>query len=558
MKKYLNLSILLLLLWGPFITLTAQDQNNFELSKNIEIYIDVLRQLNDNYVDDIKPGELNKTAIDAMLRSLDPYTVYVPESKLEDFELMTKGEYGGIGALIQKQGDYIVITEPYEGFPAEKAGLKAGDKIIAINGESAKDKASRDVSDKLKGIPGTSLTLTIRSYGDTTSHQVEVEREKVKIPNIPYYGMLKNDIGYINLSQFNPNAANDVKKAFSELNENKQLKGIVLDLRGNGGGLLSEAVDIVNIFVPKGTTVVTTKGKNPQNIQVHRTRYSPVDTKIPLVVLVNDNSASASEIVAGSLQDLDRGVIIGERTFGKGLVQNIVPLPYNSKMKMTIAKYYIPSGRCIQAIDYFTQNADGGHDKIPDSLISEFKTADGRSVYDGKGINPDIKIKPTVFSQVTADLYTQNYFFNYANEFASNNPEIAPAGDFVISDETFNRFKEFVTKQHFDYKTETESLIDRINKSAGREGYLKAIQPLLDSLSADVRKEKLNDIDKNRQQIEEVLRVEIVTHYYYQKGKVIAALKNDPDIDETVKVITDPELYHSILKGTYTQKKTGK
>jgi len=558
MKKFLNLTfVILVVAIMPLNLLKAQDENNFELSKNIEIYIDVLRQLNLNYADKINPGELNTTAIDAMLGSLDPYTVYVPESKLEDFELMTKGEYGGIGALIQKQGDYVVITEPYEGFPAQKAGLKAGDKIIAVDGESAKDKSTKDVSEKLKGIPGTPLTITIERFGDTTTQDIKIVREKVKIPNIPYYGMIRDNIGYISLIQFNPNAASEVKKAFTDLRENKGMQALVLDLRGNGGGLLSEAVDIVNIFVPKGTTVVTTKGKNPENFRVHKTRFAAMDTKIPLVVLVNGNSASASEIVAGAIQDLDRGVIIGERTFGKGLVQNIVSLPYNSRMKMTIAKYYIPSGRCIQAIDYFNENGNGEHDKIPDSLISEFKTAHGRSVYDGKGIAPDIKVKTQAFSQVTADLYAQNYIFNYVNEYVLEHPEIPPPEEFKISDETFEKFKDFVVKQDFDYKTETEMLIERIKKSAEREGYIEAVEPLIDSLDTDVKKEKQQDIDKNKQQIKELLRIEIVTRYYYQKGKVIATLQNDPDITETVKVLDDPDLYHAILNGTYAKEETG-
>jgi len=557
MKKFLNLTfIILLVFYMPWNAAKAQDENNFELSKNIEIYIDVLRQLNLNYADDINPGELNTTAVDAMLGSLDPYTVYVPESKLEDFELMTKGEYGGIGALIQKQGDYVVITEPYEGFPAQKSGLKAGDKIIAIDGEPAKDKSTKDVSEKLKGIPGTSLTVTIERFGDTTTQEIEIVREKVKIPSIPYYGMIRDNIGYISLTQFNPNAASEVKKAFTDLKENKKMSALVLDLRGNGGGLLSEAVDIVNIFVPKGTTVVTTKGKNPENFRVHKTRFAAMDTKIPLVVLVNGNSASASEIVAGAIQDLDRGVIIGERTFGKGLVQNIVSLPYNSRMKMTIAKYYIPSGRCIQAIDYFNENGNGEHDKIPDSLISEFKTAGGRSVYDGKGIAPDIKVKTQPFSQVTADLYTQNYIFNYVNEYVLENPEIPAPEKFTISDENFEKFKDFVVKQDFDYKTETEMLIERIKKSAEREGYFQAVEPLIDSLDVDVKKEKQHDIDKNRKQIEELLRIEIITRYYYQKGKVIASLKNDPDIAEAAKVLNATDLYHSILNGTFAKEET--
>lgn len=542
----------LFLLLGVFIT-HAQDENNFEISKNIEIYVDILRQLNLNYADNIKPGELNKTAIDAMLDKLDPYTIYVPESKLEDFELMTKGEYGGIGALIQKQGDFVVITEPYEGFPAQKAGLKAGDKILAVDGESAKGKNSAEVSEKLKGVPGSSLTLTIQPYGDTISKKIDLVREKVKIPNIPYYGMLKNDVGYISLNQFNPNAASDVKKAFNDLKSKNELKGIILDLRGNGGGLLTEAVDIVNIFIPKGTTVVTTKGKQTESVQVHKTRFPAVDTKIPLVVLVNDNSASASEIVTGAIQDLDRGVIIGQRTYGKGLVQNIVTLPYNAKLKMTIAKYYIPSGRCIQAIDYFNNDGNGRPDKIPDSLISEFKTADGRLVYDGGGITPDIETKNMQFSQITGDLYAQNYIFNFANDFALEHDSIAKPDTFEIEDTTYEKFKKYVASKDFSYMTETENLIERIRSSADREGYISGTRGILDSLEAEVRKEKLNDIDKHRSEIEELLKLEIISHYYYQTGKIIAAIKKDTDIDKALQVIGDKLLYQSILDGTYVK-----
>lgn len=552
MKMNLKITVIVVLVLFGIIPLHSQDQNNFEISKNIEIYVDVLRQLNLNYADNIQPGDLNKTAIDAMLEKLDPYTVYVPESQIEDFELMTRGEYGGIGALIQKQGDYVVISEPYEGFPAQKSGLRAGDKIIKVDGESAIGKNTSDVSEKLKGAPGTEIVITIERYGDTIQRDVVLVREKVKIPNIPYYGMLNETIGYIRLSQFNPNSGTEVKKAFEELKADNDLKGIVLDLRGNGGGLLNEAVDIVNIFVPKGTLVVTTKGKLSSNTQVHKTRNSAVDTKIPLAVLVDQNSASASEIVAGAIQDLDRGVIIGERTYGKGLVQNVVPLPYNSKIKITVAKYYIPSGRCIQAIDYFEKN-NGRPDKIPDSLISAFKTQAGRTVYDGGGIEPDIKLKAKEYSQITGDLYAQNYIFNYINGFVLENDSISGPEDFVIEEEVYDDFKQWVSNQDFNYLTETESLIERIKGSAEREGYLDSIQPLLDELAADVKKEKTNDIDRNRDEIEEFLKLEIIARYYYQKGRLIVSLQDDPDVDKAIELLSSPETYKEVLDGTYTK-----
>lgn len=547
--------VLIVLVSFGFTLLKAQESNNFEISKNIEIYIEIMNTLNQNYADNINPGELNKTAIDAMLETLDPYTVYIPESQLEDFELMTKGEYGGIGALIQKQGDYIIITEPYEGFAAQKAGLKAGDIILEIDGESSKGKNSSDVSEKLKGVPGTSLVMVVQPFGDTVSKTVELVREKVKFPNIPYFGMLNENIGYISLSQFNQNAATEVKNAFIKLRDSNDLKGIILDLRDNGGGLLNEAVDIVNIFVPKGETVVTTKSKLSENVMVHRTRSMPEDTKIPLAVLVNGNSASASEIVAGAIQDLDRGVVIGSRTFGKGLVQNVLPLPYNSKIKVTISKYYIPSGRCIQAIDYFQKDGNGKSGKVPDSLISAFKTHGGRVVYDGGGIEPDIVVEQGSFNQITGDLYAQNYFFNYGNEFYLKNKTITSPEDFVITDEIYNNFKTYVSDKNFDYKTETEVVLEELKKSSEREDYYTVVASQIDAMNDEIKLEKKKDIDKYKDEIEDLLEMEIVSRYYYQQGKIIVSLKNDPDADEAIKVLTDKPLYDSILNGTFSAKK---
>ena len=533
------------------LTTYSQDQNNFELSKNLEIYADILRQLNLNYADDINPGELNTIAIDALLEKLDPYTVYVPESRREDFELMTKGEYGGIGSLIQKQGEYTIITEPYEGFPAQTSGLKAGDMIYAIDGESAEGKTTSEVSEKLKGTPGTPIVLTIKRYGDTTLQEFEIVREKIKFPNIPYFGMLNDDVGYINLLQFNPNSANEVKNAFTSLNSENSLSGIILDLRGNGGGLLNEAVDIVNIFVPKNKIIVTTKGKLSTNTHIHKTRNNGINTKIPLVVLVNGSSASASEIVAGAIQDLDRGVVVGEKTFGKGLVQNILELPYNSKMKLTVAKYYIPSGRCIQAIDYFTKpNLTDSIANLPDSLLSAFRTVGGRVVYDKGGIEPDVKVDGRSFSQISGDLYAQNYLFKFASDFVLENDSIASPKEFVISDSVFNDFKMYVENQGFDYKTETEILLERMNNSAEREEYKEALSETLDLLATEISEEKKKDLDKNRYEIEEMLKVEIITRYYYQKGKLESSLVNDPEIAEAIELINNKSLYLSILDGT--------
>ncbi|MDP2722350.1 MAG: S41 family peptidase [Bacteroidales bacterium] len=548
--------VFLMFLFLTTFTVSAQEKNNFEIAKNLEIYADLLRQLNINYADNINPGDLNTTAINAMLEKLDPFTVYVPESKLEDFELMTKGEYGGIGALIQQQGDYVIISEPYEDFPAQKAGLKAGDEIISINGESAKGKNTNQVSEKLKGVPGSTCDLVVKRYGDSLTQQVSIVREKIKIPNIPYSGYVSDGIGYISLSQFNPNSALDVKNAFSKLASEGTLKGIILDLRGNGGGLLNEAVDIVNIFEPKNELVVTTKGKTRASVQTHVTRNKEIDGNIPLVILVDDNSASASEIVAGSIQDLDRGVIMGERTYGKGLVQNIVNLPYNSKVKITVAKYYIPSGRCIQAIDYFREDHDYAAKKVPDSLISAFKTRAGRTVYDGGGIMPDVKVESRSFSQISGDLYAQNYIFRFVNNYVLEHDSIPPVDEFQVSDSLFGEFKAFVTSQAFDYHTETEALLAQMESSATRESYLPAINDQLTSLKELIREEKKKDIDKHRSEIEEMIRVEIITRYYYQKGKIEAALENDPAIKDAVDILDNKAVYDSILNGTYVAKKT--
>jgi carboxyl-terminal processing protease len=467
---------------------------------------------------------------------------------------MSKGEYGGIGAMIQKIDEYVVISEPYEGFPAYNAGLKAGDKIIAIDGDSAVNKSTSDISERLKGTPGTTVKVTIQHYGEDKDTTYVLTRKKIKIPNVPYYGMISDDVGYISLIQFSENAGNEVKNAFLELkSEHPNIKGVVLDLRSNGGGLLKEAVNIANIWINKGQTIVTTKGKRPESNNTYKTTSKATDNKIPLVVLVNNNTASASEIVSGSVQDLDRGVIIGQRTYGKGLVQNVFPLPYNSKIKITVAKYYIPSGRCIQAINYFHRNNGEGPSKVPDSLINEFHTKDGRKVYDGGGIEPDIVMKERQFNQVTGDLYAQNYIFNFANLYASRHKSIPPPDKFRVSDSLFQVFKNFVGDK-FDYKTETEEIIKQLKKSAQREDYANALDSTINKHEEEVKLEKKKDLDKNKDEIKELLRIEIVTRYYYQKGKVEASLINDPEVKKSIGVINNQELYKSILNGTYNPK----
>ena len=540
--------IILVLFFLAFIQLQAQDNNNFKVAKSIEVYSNVMRQLNLNYVDTLHPVNLTNTAVKAMLASLDPYTVYVPEKDKENFQIMTRGEYGGIGAMIQKQGDFVVITDPYHGFPAQKAGLRAGDKIVKIDGKNAKNLSATDVSNLLKGAPGSKIQITVQHFGDKKDTTVDMVRKKIKIPNVPYYGVVGNDIGYISLNQFNPDAANDVRNAFLDLKNNHHVKGIILDLRNNGGGLVNEAVNIANIFVKKGQLIAKTIGKLKSNDYVYRTTGKVLDPRIPLAILVNQNTASASEIVSGSMQDLDRAIIIGQRTFGKGLVQNIVPLPYGGEMKVTIAKYYIPSGRCIQAIDYAHKNKQGQPLRVPDSLRRPFKTKDGRTVYDGGGITPDVKMKPTMFSQVTGDLYGQNYIFNFANMFAEHHKNISGPATFRISDSTFQAFKNYVTNKGFSYETETGALLKRLNKSAHSENYFKALKPELDNLAKTLKKEKKQDIDKHKKEIEELLRIEIVGRYYYQSGKAEASIVNDNEVARAVQILNNKKEYDSILK----------
>ncbi len=528
----------------------SQNENNFEIAKNFDIYTSLFGQLNTNYVDDINPGELMQTGIEAMLESLDPYTVYIPESKVEDYKLITTGQYGGIGALIHKQGDYVVISEPYEGFPALEAGLKAGDKIIEINGKSAKGKKANEVSEILKGQPGSPVTLKIKRYNLDKPLGFEILREKIKIDNIPYSGMLNDHIGYIKLIGFTQNAGNEVKKAFMDLKRDKIINGLILDLRGNGGGLLMEAVNITNIFVDKGKLVVSTKGKLTEKNQDHITRYIPVDKSIPLVILVNHSSASASEIVAGAIQDFDRGVIIGQRTFGKGLVQHVIPLSYNAQAKITVAKYYIPSGRCIQAIDYSHKDGNGEFNIIPDSLISEFQTSNGRKVYDGVGIDPDIKLEAHSFSNIATSLFAKYLIFDYATQFAAEHPEIPAPEDFEITDEIFNDFIEYISDKDYDYTTKCEKKLEQLEEAARKENYFDAMETEFESLKTALMHNKEDDLLTHKDEIKELLKIDMISRYYYQRGKILASIKDDPEIKEALELLDDRPLYDSILSGT--------
>ncbi|MBR5782334.1 MAG: S41 family peptidase [Bacteroidales bacterium] len=549
MKKF---SIFLLaFLFFPFVLCAQERQNNFEISKSLDIYNNVLRYLNMNYVDEINPAELNETAIKAMLKELDPYTVFIPESEIEDVRLLTMGEYGGIGSIITYYDGNVHISEPYENFPAHKAGLLPGDAILEINGVNTENKTVAEVSELLKGQPGSKLTLKIKREGEKDIITKTLTREKIKIDNIPYYTVLDGGIAYIILNQFTKDAAKELKEAFLEMKSQNELKGLVIDLRGNGGGLLNEAVDIVNLFVPKNKLVVYTKGKTPEQNRNYYTKHEAEDTDIPLVVLVNESSASASEIVSGAIQDFDRGLIVGQRTFGKGLVQNILPMNYNTQMKVTVSKYYIPSKRCIQEIDYSKKSKNDTISKN-DTLGPQFKTANGRIVYEGHGIQPDVKIEPETVSTVTVHLYAQNIIFKYANKFFKEHKSIPAADEFEITDEIYDDFVKFVEGQNFEYTSESEKDFDVLVKTAKLEGYYDNIKTQLDVLENELKSHKENDLLNNRKEISEILKMEIVTRYYFQKGKIISTLKDDVELNRAIEILLNTNgenEYETLLKG---------
>ena len=543
--------LLFALLFFPLVAFSQEKQNNFEISKSIDIYNNVLKFLNMNYVDEINPAELNETAIHAMLRELDPYTVFIPESEIEDVRLLTMGEYGGIGSIIQYYDDNVHISEPYENFPAHKAGLLPGDAIMEINGVNTEKKSVSEVSELLKGQPGSELTLKIKREGEKNIITKTLTREKIKIDNIPYYTVLDGGIAYIILNQFTKDAAKELKDAFLTMRSENDLKGLIIDLRGNGGGLLNEAVDIVNIFVPKNKLVVYTQGKTPDQNRNYYTKHEADDIDIPLAILVNESSASASEIVSGAIQDFDRGVIIGQRTFGKGLVQNILPMAYNTQMKVTIAKYYIPSKRCIQEIDY-SKKAKNDTLTKNDTLGAEFRTANGRIVYEGHGIQPDVKIEPEMLSTITAHLYAQNMIFKYANKFYREHKTIASPDKFEITDEIYNDFVKFVESQDFKYTSESEKDFEELVKTAKTEGYYDNIKEQLDLLEEELKSHKDNDLVNNKKEISDILKMEIVSRYYFQKGRIISALNDDTELKRAVEILLNSNgknEYETILKG---------
>jgi carboxyl-terminal processing protease len=521
--------------------------NYFEISKNIEIFNSIVKEVNTYYVDDVTPAPLLRTGIDAMLKSLDPYTEYYSESEIEDYRFMTTGQYGGIGATISKRGEDIIIQEPYEGWPAQKADLRAGDVILEIDGKSMKGKATDDVSKLLKGQPESEVKLLIRRDGVAEPFVKTIMRAEIQVKNVPYYGMINNNTGYIKFVGFRQNAAKEVQDALVELKKNPNFNSLVFDLRGNPGGLLDEAIKTVNIFEDNGQLVVSTKGKMTEWNKEYKTEGQPVDTKIPVVVLTDGGSASAAEIVSGSLQDLDRALIVGANTFGKGLVQTTRQLPYNTQMKITTSKYYIPSGRCIQALDYAHRDENGKAIKMPDSLRKAFKTKNGRTVYDGNGIKPDVELDRKEYSDIIQSLAEKRLFFDFATEYRSNHPTIPDAKTFSLSDADFQKFVDFTKTKDYSYVTETEKTLEDLEKTAKDEKYYAALQKEIDDIHAKLKADKREDIFKYKEDIREILEEEIIARYYYQTGRVESTFDDDKDIKEALQLFSHPDEYHKLL-----------
>lgn len=541
MKRIFKITgIVAILILGMATTFKPDTNKYFEIVKNIEIFTNLFKEINTYYVDDIDPGKLMRTGLDAMMESLDPYTRYISESDIEGYRYITEGKYNGIGAVSRKIGDFVTITQLYKDQPADKAGLKVGDQLIAIDDKDATGKDHEAINNFLRGFPGTEVELTIRRPGKNGDFKVKLTRDEVNVPNVPYYNMLNKDIGYIALTTFTRDAGRNVANALKELKkENPNLKGVVFDLRDNGGGLLAEAVNISNIFIPKGEVVVTTKGKVKDWDRSFRTANTPLDEEIPLIVLMNNNSASASEIVGGVLQDYDRGILMGQQSYGKGLVQNTKDIGYNAKVKMTTAKYYIPSQRCIQSVEY----KNGEPVDIPDDKRAKFKTRNGRQVLDGGGLRPDITIEKKTDAAIIKKLISENLIFDYVTKFCLKNENISEIEDFHFTE--FDDFVRFLEENNFTYDSESEDLIKKLIKASKKEGY--ALSSDLKQLEAKVSASKVDELSRFKETIIDLIEKEIAGRYYYQVGKIKMGLRNDKEVIEAINVLDDQKRYTSIL-----------
>jgi len=515
----------------------------FEISKNIEIFTNLYKEINTYYVDDLDPAKLMRTGVDAMLESLDPYTNYISESEIEGFRYITDGKYNGIGAIIRQIDDYATIIEPYDNCPAQKAGLKAGDKILSIDGKTTKGKSTDEISNFLKGFPGTEIQLEIERPGKSQPMDITLVRDEVIVPNVPYSGIVEDGIGYIALTTFTRNAGKNVADALKKLkSENPDLKGVIFDLRDNGGGLLQEAVNVSNVFIPKNELVVTTKGKVVDWDRSFKTLNKPVDQDIPLVVLIDKGSASASEIVSGVLQDLDRAVLIGQRSYGKGLVQTTRDVGYNSKVKLTTSKYYIPSGRCIQGVSY----SDGTPINIPDSLRTKFKTRSGRIVLDGGGVKPDVEVNKAVNAAILNSLQKQFMIFDYTTKYTIGKETLASPQDFKFND--FDKFVNYLKEQNYEYESNSEKVLNRLKMELEEESYADGLGVDMKALEQKIADKKANELLEHKDAIVNLIEKDIVSRFHYQKGRIEMGLRNDIEIKEAVAILSNPTKYGEILK----------
>ncbi|MCR4827416.1 MAG: S41 family peptidase [Bacteroidales bacterium] len=543
MKKTIT-SILFIAFLGLFSNVNAQ--NDFEIVKNVDIFISVLNELNEKYADEISPGELTQTAIKAMLLSLDPYTVYYPESEIESYRMRNTNESGDVDVTLQNINKHLVITDMVEDGPSAKAGLRMGDRILSINGQSLEKRDIEAVYLAMRGQPGTSYTMEVFRPTDNKNLTFKVKREKVKQPNIPYSGILGDKVGYIKLNQFLEKAGSEVFEAFNKLKD-EGMEYLILDLRDNGGGLLGEAVNIIDLFVGKDITVVETKGKIAEMNRIYKTLNNAADADIPIVVLVNEHSASASEIVSGTLQDLDRAVIVGEKSFGKGLVQKIYPMDYNTSMKITVSKYYIPSGRCVQNIEYFDRDTTKGGYKIPDSLAVAYKTKNGRTVYDKGGVEPDVAVHEEVVPEVLAALIKEQAIFDFANEYRAKHETIAEAEQFIVDDALYNEFLQFLKANKYAYTTSLEEKLVELKSAAEKENSFAGIQSTYNQLKTQLENIKTQDLTNHKDEISRALTQEIVSRYYYSTGRLINSLHHDSYIETAKSVLLNPSRYKSIL-----------
>ncbi len=524
----------------------SQNEKLFQIAKNLDVFATLFREVNIYYVDDVDPSKLIKKGIDAMLEDLDPYTTFIPEEEMEDYQTMITGEYGGVGALIGKRDGKIIVTMPYKGFPAQRSGIEIGDELLKINGVDIKEKNISDVSSLLKGQINTSIKILIRKGGSQEIKEVTVTREKIKLNDVPYAGLVDKDIGYIKLIDFRSSASKELKNSIAELKKQGAQK-IILDLRDNPGGLLTEAINTSNLFLPKGSQIVTTKGKVTDLNKTYTALDQPIDNSIPLVVLVDGQSASSSEIVSGAIQDYDRGVLVGEKTFGKGLVQSTHPLSYNAKLKITVQKYYIPSGRCIQAIDYKNKDANGKAMKIPDSLKVAFKTKNGRTVYDVGGITPDVQVDQKPLSSIAISLITKGLLFDYATEYHLVKKSISSVRSFQLSEEDYQKFIKWLKGKSYDYKTPAEKTIEELEKQSEKEIYSSSIKNDIKSLKEKIFHDKENDLEKNKEEIKYLLEQEIISRYYSEEGMIEFSFRYDLYIKEAAAILKDLPRYHNLL-----------